>query len=689
MVRFADLDSLNSTDIVDSNYLIVGNTNSLYKTSKLSFGNALQYFITDQAISAETAQNLIDSAISDEQITVANTDTFITLSNPNFTLNQFTPQTLTLGHKTKEVTAASTTNTGNSIVKNISIDAAAHIVEITSENLDDNFIPRSEFNFQINGDNAISISSPNQFTDANRSITLTHKAKPGTLSDITQQTNYFVNSISFDDFGHVDSVSIAPMTSIDSSYLATIINSDWIMERHFLSEPTLTNITPSAGVYLSGMIFDDFGHAVEVSTADIEDFVTTNYIMNHHEAGETAEFITNNPLTSVSGGLVVSRLKFDSYGHGHVIDAAVTNLDDRYLSEVVVIGDDAISVDDSSVAYIHTKTTFALGAGGTGHNKTLVIKHKENLQRSTNVINTLSAGTYFDIHRYDSFGHTVSLTASASGNLDDRIEFIIDSAYIRARTDDLYMDSIEVRALVDSAYIQLRDRIRDSAFVTEIIDEAYIQARDRFRDSNFVTFIVDSGYINERVDPAVDSAEVINIITNTVDATYINNLVVIPDQGLDSAAVASIIDSAYINERVNIDSAVVSSIIDSALILFTLDSNVTVHSNLYVDSDIIAKGDITAFGTFSDERLKENLVKIDNALDKIDLMTGYTFNYIAQPDIRMTGVLAGDAKNALPELVYTTNTGYDAVRYGNALGLVIEAIKELKYEVEELKKKIN
>jgi hypothetical protein len=683
MVRFADLDSLNSTDIVDSNYLIVGNTNSLYKTSKLSFGNALQYFITDQAISAETAQNLIDSAISDEQITVANTDTFITLHNPNFTLNQFTPQTRTLGHKTKEVTAASTTNTGNSIVKNISIDAAAHIVEITSENLDDNFIPRSEFNFQINGDSAISISSPNQFTDANRSITLTHKAKSGTLSDITQQTNYFVNSVKFDAFGHIDSISVGPIASVDSSYLATIINSDWIMDRHDLSDPGLTNFLPSAGKYLSSIIFDDFGHAVEIATANISDTITTNYIMNHHEAGETAEFIANNPLTSVNGGLVVNRLKFDSYGHGHVVDAAVTNLDNRYLSEVVVIGDDAISVDDSSVAYIHTKTTFALGAGGTGHDKTLVIKHKENLQRSTNVINTLSAGTYFDIHRYDSFGHTVSLTASASGNLDDRIEFIIDSAYIRARTDDLYMDSIEVRALVDSAYIQLRDRIRDSAFVTEIIDEAYIQARDRFRDSNFVTFIVDSGYINERVDPAVDSAEVINIITNTVDATYINNLVVIPDQGVDSAQVLQIIDSAYILGIAD------SAYILSALQLFTLDSNVTVHSNLYVDSDIIAAGDITAFGTFSDPDLKENLLIIDNALDKIDLMTGYTFNYIAKPEIRMTGVLSTDARNALPELVYSTNTGYDAVRYANALGLLVEGIKELRKEVEALKKKIN
>jgi hypothetical protein len=106
---------------------------------------------------------------------------------------------------------------------------------------------------------------------------------------------------------------------------------------------------------------------------------------------------------------------------------------------------------------------------------------------------------------------------------------------------------------------------------------------------------------------------------------------------------------------------------------------------------LITTGDITAFGTVSDIRLKENIEPITNALDKVLQIGGYTFNYKTTPDIRMTGVIAQEVEKVLPEVVYTTtdiNSGEEnlAVRYENMIGLLIEAIKELKTEVEDLKK---
>ena len=105
--------------------------------------------------------------------------------------------------------------------------------------------------------------------------------------------------------------------------------------------------------------------------------------------------------------------------------------------------------------------------------------------------------------------------------------------------------------------------------------------------------------------------------------------------------------------------------------------------------DITTIGDITAFGSFSDRRLKENIVKIKNPLDKILQISGYTFNYIGD-NKPMTGVIAQEIEEVLPEVVYETEaidgTSAKAVRHGNIVGLLIEAIKELKAEVEELKK---
>ena len=107
--------------------------------------------------------------------------------------------------------------------------------------------------------------------------------------------------------------------------------------------------------------------------------------------------------------------------------------------------------------------------------------------------------------------------------------------------------------------------------------------------------------------------------------------------------------------------------------------------------NLTTTGDITAFGSVSDIRLKENIEPITGALDKVLQIGGYTFNYKKTPDIRMTGVIAQEVEKVLPEVIYTTtdiNSGEEnlAVRYENMVGLLIEAIKELRLEVEDLKK---
>ena len=101
---------------------------------------------------------------------------------------------------------------------------------------------------------------------------------------------------------------------------------------------------------------------------------------------------------------------------------------------------------------------------------------------------------------------------------------------------------------------------------------------------------------------------------------------------------------------------------------------------------VVATGDITAFGTVSDRTQKENIKPITNALDKVEQLGGYTFNYKNKPDTPMTGVMAQELLEVLPEAVYKTidgNTGEEiyAVRHGNIIGLIIEAIKELNEKV--------
>jgi hypothetical protein len=112
--------------------------------------------------------------------------------------------------------------------------------------------------------------------------------------------------------------------------------------------------------------------------------------------------------------------------------------------------------------------------------------------------------------------------------------------------------------------------------------------------------------------------------------------------------------------------------------------------NFTLTGAFTATGDITAFGT-SDERLKTNILVIDNALDKINKISGYTFNWneLAEDKdqtLREAGVLAQEVEEVLPEVTTTREDGYKAVRYEKLVPLLIEAIKELSEKVERLER---
>jgi hypothetical protein len=100
---------------------------------------------------------------------------------------------------------------------------------------------------------------------------------------------------------------------------------------------------------------------------------------------------------------------------------------------------------------------------------------------------------------------------------------------------------------------------------------------------------------------------------------------------------------------------------------------------LDVVGDIYASGDLVAF---SDERKKTNIEPIPNALEKVLQLRGVTFDKIDGDDRRHAGVIAQEVEKVLPEVVYTDKDGMKSVAYGNVIGLLIEAIKELAHNKE-------
>jgi len=115
-------------------------------------------------------------------------------------------------------------------------------------------------------------------------------------------------------------------------------------------------------------------------------------------------------------------------------------------------------------------------------------------------------------------------------------------------------------------------------------------------------------------------------------------------------------------------------------------NDTTPSYRLDVNGEIRATGNIIAF---SDSRVKDNVETIENALDKVTQLRGvsYTRNDIEDKSTQL-GVIAQEVLEVAPELVTLDDKGMYSVAYGNMNGLLIEAIKELKAEIAELKKKI-
>ena len=117
-----------------------------------------------------------------------------------------------------------------------------------------------------------------------------------------------------------------------------------------------------------------------------------------------------------------------------------------------------------------------------------------------------------------------------------------------------------------------------------------------------------------------------------------------------------------------------------------------VTGGIGTSGDIFAGGDVVAYAS-SDIRLKNNLELISNPLQKINQIGGYSFEWnVEKQDIykgKDYGVIAQEIEQILPELVDTRENGYKAVKYDKLVSLLIEGIKDLSKQVDELKEKIN
>jgi len=141
--------------------------------------------------------------------------------------------------------------------------------------------------------------------------------------------------------------------------------------------------------------------------------------------------------------------------------------------------------------------------------------------------------------------------------------------------------------------------------------------------------------------------------------------------------------------------------------LLTVAEGLHVKGDILLDVGTINGGNLTVSGQLfaknsvlqsSDSNLKTEILKISEPLEKIMMMSGYTYQRVnkTQSDVREMGLIAQEVSKIIPEVVRVGQDGHLAVAYGNLAGIFVEAIKtltkkisDLTEEVDKLKQTIN
>jgi hypothetical protein len=137
-----------------------------------------------------------------------------------------------------------------------------------------------------------------------------------------------------------------------------------------------------------------------------------------------------------------------------------------------------------------------------------------------------------------------------------------------------------------------------------------------------------------------------------------------------------------INQKIRIGIGTVNN--DTNGIGMMIDLSTSFSSNITANQNIFLSGTILSI---SDSNLKTNIKKINNPLEKIDKINGYTYIRTDTSNAE-TGLIAQEVMQILPEVIAFENNHYN-ISYGNMCGLLVECIKELKEKIQSLEDKLS
>ena len=261
-------------------------------------------------------------------------------------------------------------------------------------------------------------------------------------------------------------------------------------------------------------------------------------------------------------------------------------------------------------------------------------------------------------------------------------------------------------------YSNLLDYDQDEANINYTLDDAVIYAIAVPGRVNFDIYKIYYYYFTRFYKDITPTRDKIKAYADTYNINMFGNVRVATINNETILELSDYTDIPYIQEMSNIpkntmnvygnikcckpfkfteDTNNATIISDTAL---TANGNIEIEGNINCDGNIISDGFIKTEAhieakkgvrNISDSRVKYDLKKIENAVDKLKSLSGYTFRRKDLNGIKDTGLLAQDVRSVLPEVVNENDEGILSIEYSKMMGLIVEAIKELNVKIDLIK----
>ena len=397
-------------------------------------------------------------------------------------------------------------------------------------------------------------------------------------------------------------------------------------------------------------------------------------------------YISTGSIKMVSNGVVVSTLS--NTGNGMIMDQGLTAKGDSSFGTssaavTAVTGSLKVSGSISLIGTLSASTITGIGnvsLYSTSVDSRLVAAESFSSSLDTTFATDASV-TIISASAWGAFQSASAYSASASTDISaSNAARVALSASVASRVTTLEGKDISITLTGDVTGTGTITDLANVSFATTIAADSVALGTDT--TGNYVATMTEGAGITvgtatgEGSTPVITNTGVTSNVAGTgISVSGATGAVTITNSGVTSAVAGT----------------GVSVSAGTGAVTFSIGQAVATNSAVSFAS-VSATGDIVAFSG-SDRRLKNNIVNISDALNKVKQLNGVTWEWNEDANevtktAPSTGLIAQEVQAVLPEVVKEREDGYLGIDYSKMVGLLVEAIKEQQTQIAELKAEV-